>query len=168
MNKLKTLIITLGLSLAMIFTAFAGQWQMDSIGWWYQNDDGSYPVNCWQWIDGKNYYFDSDGHCLMNTITPDGYTVDGTGAWTVNGIVQQQESTGNNTVSETQAQVQETKSQVQETQAAAQTKVESTVYWTPNGKKYHSTQNCSTLKRSKTILSGTINQSGRTPCKVCH
>lgn len=46
-----------------------------------------------------------------------------------------------------------------------------TVYWTPNGKSYHSTQNCTTLKRSKTILSGTVSEaiaSGHAdPCNVC-
>jgi DNA-entry nuclease len=43
-----------------------------------------------------------------------------------------------------------------------------TVYWTKNGTVYHSTKNCSTLKRSKTILSGTIAQSGKPRrCKRC-
>lgn len=42
------------------------------------------------------------------------------------------------------------------------------VYWTPNGKSYHSTPNCSTLKRSKVINSGTIEESGKTdPCDRC-
>lgn len=47
-----------------------------------------------------------------------------------------------------------------------------TVYWTPNGKSYHSTPHCTTLKRSKTILSGTVSEaiaSGHgDPCNVCH
>lgn len=42
-----------------------------------------------------------------------------------------------------------------------------TVYWTPNGEKYHR-QTCSTLSRSKTVYSGTVGQAGgRTACKVC-
>ena len=36
-----------------------------------------------------------------------------------------------------------------------------TVYYTPNGKSYHSTPNCSTLSRSKTILEGPLSQSGK-------
>ena len=42
----------------------------------------------WQQIDGKWYYFSKDegsgtmGALLRNTITPDGYHVDETGAWT--------------------------------------------------------------------------------------
>ena len=43
------------------------------------------------------------------------------------------------------------------------------VYWTPNGKSYHTTKNCPTLSRSKTILEGTIKESGKyDPCDRCH
>ena len=83
---------------AMTFTSslvsFAGQQKQDHIGWWWQEDNGSYPVSTWQWIDGNNdgiaecYYFDNLGYCLLNTITPDGYTVNADGAWIVNGIIQ--------------------------------------------------------------------------------
>lgn len=66
-----------------------------------------------------------------------------------------------------------------EAQAAAQAQaaqaqqnqqnVGGTVYWTPNGEVYHSTPNCPSLGRSKTILSGTIAQSGKSrPCKNCY
>ena len=45
----------------------------------------------------------------------------------------------------------------------------SIVYWTPNGKSYHTTKGCSTLSRSKTILEGTISSSGKNdPCDRCH
>ncbi len=47
-----------------------------------------------------------------------------------------------------------------------------TVYWTPNGEKYHSTSACVSLKRSSTISSGTldeaINSGHDEPCKLCH
>ena len=44
-----------------------------------------------------------------------------------------------------------------------------TVYWTPNGKSYHTTKSCSTLSRSKNILEGTITESGKSdPCDRCH
>ena len=80
--------------------AFAGQWQSDATGWWWQNDDGSYPANCWQWLDGNQdgiaecYYFDATGYMLADTITPDGYQVDGNGAWIMNGAVQTQAAGG--------------------------------------------------------------------------
>lgn len=35
------------------------------------------------------------------------------------------------------------------------------IYYTPNGKSYHSTPNCSTLSRSKTIIEGTLSESGK-------
>ena len=76
-------------------TSFAGEWKSDNNGWWYQNDDGSYPKNTWQWIDGnkdgvsESYYFNENGYLLTNT-TKDGCTVNGDGAWTVNGVVQTQ------------------------------------------------------------------------------
>lgn len=41
------------------------------------------------------------------------------------------------------------------------------VYWTPNGKVYHKTKNCPTLKRSRTICSGSKSPKPR-KCKVCY
>lgn len=53
--------------------------------------------------------------------------------------------------------------------AGSSTNSEKKVYWTPNGKSYHTTKNCPTLSRSKTILEGTIKESGKTdPCDRCH
>lgn len=44
-------------------------------------------------------------------------------------------------------------------------------FWTPNGKSYHADQNCTYLKRSKTIISGTeqeAKEAGKTTvCSVC-
>lgn len=96
----KYLIVAFGtaMCLSMTMTAFAGQWQSDANGWWWQNDDGTYPSNTWQWIDGnhdgvaESYYFNPQGYCLLNTTTPDGYTVNASGAWIVNGAVQTQQS----------------------------------------------------------------------------
>ena len=79
-------------------TSRAAQWQQNTTGWWYQEDNGSYPVNTWKWIDGKCYYFDGSGYMLSNTTTPDGYTVDTSGAWVVNGVVQTQGTTAGNNV----------------------------------------------------------------------
>ena len=66
--------------IATSITAYAGQWKQDSTGRWYQNDDGSYPMNQWQEIGGKQYYFNADGYMLINTITPDGHQVGNDGA----------------------------------------------------------------------------------------
>ena len=37
---------------------------MNDYGWWYQEDDGSYPANTWKSINGKWYYFDGNGYML--------------------------------------------------------------------------------------------------------
>lgn len=85
---------TAAIALSMNLTAFAGQWMQNSTGWWFDNGNGTYPANVWQWIDGNGdgvaecYYFDQYGYCLMNTRTSDGYEVNASGAWVVDGVVQ--------------------------------------------------------------------------------
>ncbi|GEM_PF-4165749 len=98
MKKNVKRIVMLALAATMVIggsaTVLAAQWHQDSNGSWYQEDDGSYPVNVWKWIDGDNdgmeecYYFDENGYSLKDSTTPDGYTVDQNGAWVVNGLVQ--------------------------------------------------------------------------------
>lgn len=78
------------MSLALSIPVFAGEWKQDETGWWYQNEDGSYLSSGWTWVDGRCYYFTSEGYCLIDTQTPDGYTVDASGAWIVDGVVQTQ------------------------------------------------------------------------------
>lgn len=62
MKKLRLFIAVMTVSASMSITAFAGQWKQDNIGWWYQNDDTSYPTNVIKQIDGPWYYFDSTGY----------------------------------------------------------------------------------------------------------
>lgn len=55
------------------------------------------------------------------------------------------------------------------TNNSASTDNAGTVYWTPNGKSYHTTKGCPTLSRSKTILEGSVQESGKNdPCDKCH
>ena len=62
--------------------------------WWFDFGNGDYFKSSWQLIDGNQdgiaecYCFDENGWMYENTITPDGYTVNGNGAWTVSNIVQ--------------------------------------------------------------------------------
>ena len=94
MKRFKTVVTMLIMAVLANITAFAGAWVQNAQGWWYNNGNGTWPANTWQWIDGNNdgvaecYYFDPNGYCLMNTSTPDGYQVNVTGAWTINGVVQ--------------------------------------------------------------------------------
>lgn len=80
-KKLLTLLAAGILAVSMSITVWAGEWKQDTTGWWYQNDNGSYPKNQWQEINGKQYYFGSNGYMLSNTTTPDGYKVGADGAW---------------------------------------------------------------------------------------
>ncbi len=81
------LVTTIAMMSAMTLASFAGSWGQSNDKWYYLNDDGSYAASGWQWIDGDNngiaecYYFDANGSLLVATVTPDGYTVNGNGAW---------------------------------------------------------------------------------------
>ena len=74
MKKTKLLITTLAMSIILGMTAFAGQWQQDGSTWKYQQDDSTYAVNGWQWIDGNGdgtaecYYFDGNGAMLGQNL----------------------------------------------------------------------------------------------------
>lgn len=53
-------------------------WKKNDAGWWYQYSDGSYPMNCWKTIKGKDYYFKSDGYMASNEfIKAKDYKVNG-------------------------------------------------------------------------------------------
>ena len=62
--------------------------------WWYDLGNGDYYKSSWQWIDGNGdgiaecYCFDENGWMFENTITPDRFTVNENGAWTVDNTVQ--------------------------------------------------------------------------------
>ena len=91
-------LVVLGASVLMAFAmagmAYGAEWKEDVAGWWYQNDDGSYLVNEWKWVDGngdgtaESYCFDEQRYLYVNTVTPDGYQVNESGAWVQDGAAQ--------------------------------------------------------------------------------
>ena len=100
---LKLIAAVVMLTAAMSVTAFAAGWTLGQGGnssrWWYDLGNGQYYGQPgqeveWQWPDGNQdgvaecYAFDSEGWMYADTTTPDGYTVNENGAWTVNGAVQ--------------------------------------------------------------------------------
>ena len=86
--------------LASFVFLFSGTAQADWVrgnsknAWWYDLGNGNYYKSSWQWIDGNHdgiaecYCFDENGWMFENAITPDRYTVNENGAWTVDNIVQ--------------------------------------------------------------------------------
>lgn len=74
MGKLKLFIAAALLSASLSMTALAGEWKQDNTGWWYQDDDGTYPVNGLKKIDYYWYYFDEAGYIKTGWIeTPIGW-----------------------------------------------------------------------------------------------
>ena len=46
------LVLSGALALGSAVTSYAG-WKQDDTGYWWQNDDGSYPTSSWHWLDGN-------------------------------------------------------------------------------------------------------------------
>lgn len=110
-RNMMTAVVAMTMAAAMSMTAFAG-WQTGFDGtsarWWYDNNDGTWLANGWHWVDDNKdgvaqcYYFDADGYVITSTTTPDGYTVNATGEWTVDGAIQNKgEAVKSNTAANT-------------------------------------------------------------------
>ena len=117
MKKKALFLMVMVMSILMSMTAFAGVWRTGAAPnenrWWYDNEDGTWAAGGWQWIDGNRdgtaecYYFDNEGWMAAGTMTPDGYQVNGDGAWVENGRIMTQavsilaspiHTSGNNTL----------------------------------------------------------------------
>ena len=83
MNKMRrSIIYFISVLLAIVnvsMIAFAGSWQSDDYGWWYQNDNGSYVKSDWLQDNGKFYFMGIDGYMLTDTVSPDGIRINGAG-----------------------------------------------------------------------------------------
>ena len=83
------LVIAMIFSLGMTVSVAAGTWHCTQYGYWYQNEDGSYPRSAWQKIDGKWYHFDSYGLVQTGLLFDGGkvYYIDPATATVVTGWV---------------------------------------------------------------------------------
>lgn len=125
-------------------------WIQDSGKWYYLNNNGTMATSTT--IDG--YYVNSDG--VMQEKTP----IDTSKSTTKSSSSSQNSSSNQNTNSFENAKTDVTTNDPAPTGR--------TVYWTPGGKSYHYNRNCPTLKRSKTVLSGTSSECPKNdPCNVC-
>ena len=85
-------LMTMAATILSATPAYAGQWMQDGNGWWWQNDNGSYPAFTWAWCDGnhdgigENYFFDENGYMSMDTAAQE-IAVNENGAMLYNGAV---------------------------------------------------------------------------------
>ncbi len=56
-------------------------WVQSGNQWFYYREDGTMACNFWVITKEKWYYLGSDGAMLKDTVTPDGYRLDGAGVW---------------------------------------------------------------------------------------
>lgn len=49
-------------------SANAASWVQDYVGWWWQDNDNSYPVNQWREVNGAWYWFDDNGYATALKI----------------------------------------------------------------------------------------------------
>lgn len=120
----------------------------------------TYPNTTTQIPSHYSYTYTINGNVIkdeFDNINPDEY----------NASLENNTSTSNsNTSGDTNTNNSNTNTN---TSNSGSTSTTGTVYWTPNGKSYHTTKSCSTLSRSKTILEGTLQESGKSdPCDRCH
>lgn len=93
MKKTTAICIGLAFAAAAALPASAGTWRQNASGWWYQNDDGTYPAGGWEWIDSNGdgtaecYYFYDDGYMAYNNDI-NGYHVNDAGQWMIGDKVQ--------------------------------------------------------------------------------
>ena len=50
-----------------------GKWKKNKTGWWYTDESGYYPTSCWLTIQFKQYYFNKEGYCILNSWVGDRY-----------------------------------------------------------------------------------------------
>lgn len=51
-------------------------WNKDAGGWWWRNEDGSYPTNAWKCINHHWYLFDGNGYVVTGWHRWDGNVTD--------------------------------------------------------------------------------------------
>ena len=95
MKKIASVLLSCFLILFPICSQASG-WQGNAEqGWWYgtNEDNSTWYQGGWHWIDGNHdgiaecYYFTENGYLVVGGKTPDGFTVDGSGAWVVDNAV---------------------------------------------------------------------------------
>lgn len=176
----RVLLLSMAISALMSISSFAGSWQSDSIGWWYLNDDDSYPVNTWLWIDGNNdgiaesYHFNSAGYLDVNT-TVEGYEVNADGAWVINGVPQTQTISqpvapafDSSSVSSSSHNNGSTVQNYSRSSSSQNTSIGNMVYVSRTGTKYHRDPTCGNMRDPIEMTLDEALASGRSACQKCY
>ena len=88
-NKTIQKALAIGMSVLMLASTFtpvsvqaAGGWKQNKTGWWWEEDNGSYPTNSWKNIGGTWYYFDGNGYMVTGwlKLSSGWYYLTGSGA----------------------------------------------------------------------------------------
>ena len=69
-----------------VIVDMSGAWKQNSVGWWYQHTDGTYPASCWEKINNQWYYFDASGYRVTGWLLlgTDYYYLDSNGVRVTN------------------------------------------------------------------------------------
>ena len=96
-KRLVTLVLGAALSALAVSTAFAGKWGTTANGEWYYDFYGrGVPegyLKGWQWVDDNSdgisqcYFFDDNG-IMQHSTQIEGYDLNDSGQWVINGVVQ--------------------------------------------------------------------------------
>lgn len=71
-KRLSILFFTILLIISMPLISMAAGWKQDQYGWWWEENDGSYPVSTWRFINYHWYYFNQVGYMETGWILDNG------------------------------------------------------------------------------------------------
>lgn len=134
--------------------AMATGWQKSGGSWYYLKSSGAMATGWYQ--DGGSWYYSNGSGVMQKSKWVGDYYLQGSGAMATNKWIGKYHVGADGRWDKTSSS------------SSGQTN-SSTVYWVPNGEVYHSTDQCTSLKRSKDIRHGSISKSGKSrPCKLCY
>lgn len=133
---------------------------------YYCNSDGIMQTG---WVKDNNIWYHLDSNGVMETNTTlEGYNIGADGAAVKEAPKMVESNTSGSSGNSGSSIGSGSTSSGSSTTTYEPAQGDRTVYWVPNGKSYHYSENCSTLKRSKTILSGKASECPKTdPCDKC-
>lgn len=85
-KRILAAVLAAAMALGGSLTSYGAGWQQDAAGWWYEREDGTYPVNTWyEDTDGSWYFFNDQGYMISNCyqmVDGNFYAFGDDGRWT--------------------------------------------------------------------------------------